>query len=97
MPFDQTAGTGYAIALAIQIFAVLIIGGIICMLNTLFFAICWYVETFIRDLTGILKRIDGLWIDKNDLDDYLEIRLLFDKQTLALFREFLNFNENILR
>lgn len=98
MPFNQTAGTGYVITLAIQILAILVVGEIICMLNTLFFAICWYVDTFVRDLTGIIKQIDNLWIQQiNDFDDYLEMDLLCDKQTFALFRDFLIFNENILR
>lgn len=95
MPFDQNSAIGYAIALSIQIFGVLIIGGILCMLNTLFFGVCWYVDTFVRDLADILKRIDSLWTQRNYDEDYLEISLLYEKKTFDLFREFVIFDERI--
>lgn len=95
MPFDQNSGIGYAVALSIQIFGVLIIGGILCMLNTLFFGVCWYVDTFVRDLADILKRIDSLWTQRNYDEDYLELSLLYEKKTFDLFREFVIFDERI--
>lgn len=91
MPFEQNEGVGYAVTLANQIFCVLIIGGIICLINTLFFGICRYVETFIEDLTDILKRIDELW-HQNIINEHS-----IKSSTFLLFREFLVFNENIFR
>lgn len=91
MPFDQNHGYGYAVTLATQIFGVLIIGGIICFINTLFFAICWYFETFILDLTDIFSRIDENWIQKYENGQSER------SPTSSLFREFLVFNEDIFR
>lgn len=90
MPFNQNEGIGYAITLATQIFGVLIIGGIICLINTLFFGICSYIDTFIRDLIGIFDEIDKLWIETNNFT-------LVKASTFSLFREFLVFNEEIFR
>lgn len=103
MPFDQTTGNpiGYAVTLAIQIFAVSIIGGIICLINTLFFGICWYVDTFIRDLIEIFKQIDELWMHKNDKrienenENQSDSRI--DSDTFSLFHQFFLFHEDIFR
>lgn len=65
------------------------------MLNTLFFGVCWYVDTFVRDLADILKRIDSLWTQRNYDEDYLEHSLLYEKKTFDLFREFVIFDERI--
>lgn len=101
MPFDQNTGIGYAVSLAIQIFAVSIIGGIICLINTLFFGICWYVDTFIRDLIDIFNQIDELWIHKNDkkIEDENENQSdsRIDSDTFSLFHNFFLFHEDIFR
>lgn len=65
------------------------------MLNTLFFGVCWYVDTFVRDLADILKSIDSLWTQRNYDEDYLELSLLYEKKTFDLFREFVIFDERI--
>lgn len=91
MPFNQNYGFGYAVTLFIQIFGVLIIGGIICLINTLFFAICWYIETFIRDLMDIIKEIDDVWCQED------KIYFSSKSDTFSLFKEFVIFNENIFR
>lgn len=104
MPFDQNVGMGYAITLAIQIFAVLIIGGIICLINSLFFGICWYVNTFMNDLTEIFERTDELWAQKNDeklqdehQDDFLNSDSSKEIQTFSIFQQFFLFSNNIFR
>lgn len=91
MPFDQNHGVGYAVTLATQILSVLIIGGIICLINTLFFGICRYIETFIQDLIGIFTQIDKIWT--GNVEDSIVVK----SHTFSLFREFLMFNENIFR
>lgn len=88
MPFNQNVGVGYAITLATQILGVLIIGGIICLINTLFFGICCYIDTFIQDLIGIFDKIDKLWTQANNFTS-------IKSSTFSLFREFLMFNEDV--
>lgn len=104
MPFDQNVGTGYAITLAIQIFAVFIIGGIICLINTLFFGICWYVNTFMNDLTETFEQIDQLWAQTNyeklqdeHQDDSSNSDSSKEIQTFSIFQQFFLFSNNIFR
>lgn len=61
MPFDKTSGFGYVVALSTQIIAISIVGAIICLVVTLFFAVCRYVESFIDDLLGMRAAIDQIW------------------------------------
>lgn len=99
MPFEQNRGVGYAVTLAIQILSIFIIGSIISLLNSLFFAICWYVNTFIQDLCDILNRTDELWNQnqKPRQDETMDFLVLLDRQSFSNFREFLTFNEDIFR
>lgn len=64
------------------------VGGIICLINSLFFGIYWYFDTFIRDLLDIMNRIDQIWNQTIKKDH---------TRTLLLFREFLEFNWDIFR
>lgn len=99
MPFDQNAGMGYAVTLGVQICAILIIGEIICLINTLFFGVYWYVGTFIQDLVDILDRIDDRWIQKseNKTEQYNDNNFSTELHNVSLFREFLLLNEDIFR
>lgn len=95
MPFDQTAGIGYAVTWAVQIAACTSILVTLFLLNTLFFGICSYVDTFVSDLANIWNGIDGLWIERDDIENYPEIAAFHEKQTFERFREFIDFNERI--
>lgn len=99
MPFEQNKGVGYAVTLAIQILSIFIVGSIMCLLNSLFFAICWYVDTFIQDLCDILKRNDDLWNQnqKPKQGETMDFLTHLDRQSFSNFQEFLTFNEDIFR
>lgn len=101
MPFDQTSRLGYSVTLAVQIAAVFIIGGVICLINTLFFGICCYVDAFISDLIDYFHQIDVIWINENENEMKLQIENESnhsdESDTFFLFRQFLLFNNEIFQ
>lgn len=90
MPFDKATEIGYAVALSIQIIGISIVGSIICLVITLFFGVCWYVESFIDDLLTIREMIDQVWNEKNGQSE-----IYLNCVTFSLLKEFAVFEEKI--
>lgn len=97
MPYDITTTLGYSTTLAIEIIGVLIIGGMICLVDSLFLAMCWYHHALVDDLTTVLTKLDRRWMHgKADgrNDAHCEMERNQNKQSLV---EFIRFNCEIFR
>lgn len=88
MPYDDTTRIGYFATLAIQIIAVMIIGGVISLVNTLLFGVCWYFKAFIDDLLLIMEKIDQIWCEPH-VDG--------ENKTFKLMKEFFHFHLDIIK
>lgn len=97
MPFDITTPLGYSVTLASQIIGVLIIGEMICLIDALFLAICWYHGALINDSTKIIHKCDGIWIDGTQKDLFDLHYKKKEIQSLAVLIEFIDFNCEIFR
>lgn len=93
LPFDITTPIGYSVTLAIEIIGVLIIGGMICLVDSLFLSICWYHEALIDDLIIILRRFDRFWLNRNKHETIEE----HSNADQYLLPEFIEFNCEIFR
>lgn len=87
MPYDDTTQTGYFVTLAIQIVAIMIVGAIISLVNTLLFGVCFYFSAFIDDLLTTLKKIDLIWCEPTEGKEY---------ESFGLMKEFIHFHYEIM-
>lgn len=97
MPYDITTTLGYSVTLAIEIIGVLIIGGMICLVDSLFLAMCWYHQALVDDLATVLRALDRNWVHgKGDIsvDTFDEMERVQHKSSLI---EFVRFNCEIFR
>lgn len=58
MPIDIKTSVGYGLALATELIGMLAIGSVLCLVNTFFFGVCWYIEACLSDLESIFLNIN---------------------------------------
>lgn len=97
MPFDITTPLGYSVTLATQIIGVLIIGEMICLIDALFLAMCWYHGALINDSTKIIHNCDRIWINGTQTDFFDAGYKEKEIQSLNVLIEFVDFNCEIFR